>query len=46
VEVREDFETFFGARPGDPVSVWIGAGSTGTLSGAELFVGPVAFRAP
>jgi hypothetical protein len=44
--ISEDFETFFGKRPGDPVSLWVGARSTSTLSGAELFVGPIAFRAP
>jgi len=44
--VSEDFEAFFGQRPHDPVSIWVGAGSTSTRSGAELFVGPIAFRAP
>jgi hypothetical protein len=44
--IFEDFQAFFGERPHDPASIWIGVRSTRALSGAELFVGPIAFRAP
>jgi hypothetical protein len=44
--ISEDFQAFFGERPHDPASLWVGVRSTSTLSGAEAFIGPIAFRAP